>query len=694
MEKEKASSKSLRNIGIIAHIDAGKTTTTERILYYTGKIHMMGEVDEGSATMDWMEQEKERGITITSAVTTCFWKDHQINIIDTPGHVDFTVEVERSLRVLDGAVVVFCGVGGVEPQSETVWNQAVRYNVPRIAFVNKLDRIGSSFELVLESMRQKLAATPCPITIPYGMEENLSGVIDVIEGKVYIYHKETLGETYDVIDVPPEEYERYWYYRNLLLELLSEHSDEILAAFLENKPISVEMINQVLRRATIDCCLVPTLAGSALRYIGVQKLLDAIVNYLPSPLDLPPRKGFDPKTGAEKHREQKSSSPFSALVFKVASDPFVERLAYIRVYSGELKVGKQVLNTRLNKKERVMKIFRMHANKREELDYIGAGEIVGVAGLKESGTGDTICDPDHPIAYEGIGLMEPVIYEAIEPKTQADFDRLKFALKRIADEDPTFRVKLDEETGQTLIYGMGELHLDVIVERIKDEFGVGVNVGHPGVAYREGIRNSSRAQAEFKRQISDKLAYAFVELEVEKAEKNEITLELNHERARLPKELADALYDAVNGVLLNGPLASYPMFGVRVRVTKVMFNPDYPSQFAVSAAATEALSDAIQKADPVLLEPIMSMEIVIPAEYLGDVITDLNKRRATIRGIETKASFQILKLYIPLAMTFGYSTTLRSLTQGRGTFTMQFHTYEELPYELADIHLKRIKGFI
>ncbi|MGB9561505.1 MAG: elongation factor G, partial [bacterium] len=434
--------------------------------------------------------------------------------IDTPGHVDFTIEVERSLRVLDGAVVIFCGVGGVEPQSETVWHQAVKYGIPRIAFVNKLDRIGSNFDFVLDSMREKLKTIPCPITIPYGSEETFSGIIDVIEGKLYIYDKDTLGEKFDTFNIPDSELERYEYYRNNLLELLSEYDEEILAMFLDNKFVPEGKIHNALRRATLEGKLVPVLAGSALKYIGVQKVLDAVVNYLPSPDDLPPRRGFDPKTGANKFREQKSSSPFSALVFKVATDPYVERLSYIRIYSGELKVGKQVLNTRLNRKERIMKIFRMHANKREELQYAPAGEIVGVAGLKESSTGDTICDPEHPIAYEGVGVMEPVIYEAIEPKTQADLDILKLTLKRIMDEDPTFRAKVDDETGQTLIYGMGELHLDVIVRRIREEFGIEVNVGCPGVAYREGIRKSAQGVAEFKKQIADKLAYAYVELEV------------------------------------------------------------------------------------------------------------------------------------------------------------------------------------
>lgn len=694
MSSDKNGTSHIRNIGIMAHIDAGKTTTTERILYYTGKIHRMGEVDEGSATMDWMDQEKERGITITSAVTTCFWRGHQINIIDTPGHVDFTIEVERSLRVLDGAVAVFCGVGGVEPQSETVWRQAVRYGVPRIAFVNKLDRIGSNFDFVLQSMRDKLKSNPCAITIPYGYADSLSGVIDVIEGKLYIYDQDSLGEKYEVLEIPDSELERYKAYHTQLVEMLAEHDDELLKLYLDGKPAPSDLIKRVLRTCTLNGEIIPVLAGSALRNIGVQKLIDAIVDYLPSPDDLPPIIGFNPKTGEPKKRELKASAPFSALVFKIATDPFVERLTYIRIYSGVIKVGRQVLNTRLNKKERIMKIFRMHANKREEIQEISAGEIVGVAGLKESRTGDTICDPDHPIAYEGLVSPEPVIYEAIEPKTQADFEKLNSVLEKLMDEDPTFKVRTDEETGQTLIYGMGELHLEVLVHRIIHEFGVDINVGYPQVAYREGITRAGWGKGEFKKQFGDKVAFAEIELMVEPGKGTEIIVDIQNSDLIPPKELVDAFREAALGVLSSGPLASYPLIDVKVKLTKLVFDPTFPSTIAVYACTSRAVTSALKEACPIILEPVMSIEILAPDEYLGDIINDLGQRRTNIEGIESKGGLQVIKALIPLSMSFGYSTTLRSLTQGRGTFTMQFHSYEPLPQNLETELLKKIKGFV
>ena len=673
----------IRNIGIMAHIDAGKTTTTERILFYTGKVHRMGEVHEGSATMDWMVQEQERGITITSAATTCHWRDFHINIIDTPGHVDFTIEVERSLRILDGAVAVFCSVGGVEPQSETVWRQADRYRVPRIAFVNKMDRTGADFYRVVQTIRERLGATAVPVQLPIGAEDNFRGIIDLVEEKA-VFYLDDLGAKQEVTAIPAEMQEEAAAAREKLLETLAEFDEGLLEKYLNGSTISPDEIRKVLRAATIAVKITPVLCGSAFRNKGVQLLLDAVVDYLPSPLDLPPMRGFDPETGEELLRKPTSEEPFSALAFKVMSDPYVGKLIFIRIYSGELTAGSYVFNSSKNRKERIGRILRMHANHREEMKAVQAGEIVAVVGLKDTATGDTLCDEDHPLVLEAIKFPEPVISIAVEPKTKADEDRLSTSLVKLAEEDPTFRVTNDPETGQTIISGMGELHLEVIIDRLLREFKVEANVGKPQVSYRESITKPVKAEGKFIRQTGGRGQYGHVLLEIEPQERgagftfvNKIT------GGVVPKEYIPAVEAGVKEAMLNGVLAGYPVVDVKVTIYDGSYHEVDSSEMAFKIAASMAFKEGCKKGEPVLLEPIMRIELVIPEEYLGDVLGDFNGRRGRVESMEPRAQAQIVRGTVPLREMFGYATTLRSLSQGRATYTMSFSHYSEVPANLA-----------
>jgi elongation factor G len=667
----------------MAHIDAGKTTTTERILFYTGKVHRMGEVHEGSATMDWMVQEQERGITITSAATTCHWRDFHINIIDTPGHVDFTIEVERSLRILDGAVAVFCSVGGVEPQSETVWRQADRYRVPRIAFVNKMDRTGADFYRVVQTIRERLGATAVPVQLPIGAEDNFRGIIDLVEEKA-VFYLDDLGAKQEVTAIPAEMQEEAAAAREKLLETLAEFDEGLLEKYLNGSTISPDEIRKVLRAATIAVKITPVLCGSAFRNKGVQLLLDAVVDYLPSPLDLPPMRGFDPETGEELLRKPTSEEPFSALAFKVMSDPYVGKLIFIRIYSGELTAGSYVFNSSKNRKERIGRILRMHANHREEMKAVQAGEIVAVVGLKDTATGDTLCDEDHPLVLEAIKFPEPVISIAVEPKTKADEDRLSTSLVKLAEEDPTFRVTNDPETGQTIISGMGELHLEVIIDRLLREFKVEANVGKPQVSYRESITKPVKAEGKFIRQTGGRGQYGHVLLEIEPQERgagftfvNKIT------GGVVPKEYIPAVEAGVKEAMLNGVLAGYPVVDVKVTIYDGSYHEVDSSEMAFKIAASMAFKEGCKKGEPVLLEPIMRIELVIPEEYLGDVLGDFNGRRGRVESMEPRAQAQIVRGTVPLREMFGYATTLRSLSQGRATYTMSFSHYSEVPANLA-----------
>ena len=673
----------IRNIGIMAHIDAGKTTTTERILFYTGKVHRMGEVHEGSATMDWMIQEQERGITITSAATTCYWRGHHINIIDTPGHVDFTIEVERSLRVLDGAVAVFCSVGGVEPQSETVWRQADRYRVPRIAFVNKMDRTGADFHRVVRTIKERLGALAVPVQLPIGAEENFRGIIDLIEEKA-VFYLDDLGTKQEVTEIPAEMREEAAAAREKLLETLAEFDEDLLEKYLNGAAISPDEIRRVLRAATIAVKITPVLCGSAFRNKGVQLLLDAVVDYLPSPLDLPPVRGFDPETGDEVFRKPVIDEAFSALAFKVMSDPYVGKLVFLRIYSGELTAGSYVFNSSKKRKERIGRILRMHANHREEMKTVQAGEIVAVVGLKETVTGDTLCNEEHPLVLEAIEFPEPVISIAVEPKTKADEDRLSASLIKLAEEDPTFRVTNDPETGQTIISGMGELHLEVIIDRLLREFKVEANVGKPQVSYRESITKPVKAEGKFIRQTGGRGQYGHVWLEIEPQERgagftfvNKIT------GGVIPKEFIPAVEAGVKEAMLNGVLAGYPVIDVKVTVFDGSYHEVDSSEMAFKIAASMAFKEGCKKGEPILLEPIMRIELVIPEEYLGDVLGDFNSRRGRVESMEPRAQAQIVRGHVPLREMFGYATVLRSLSQGRATYTMSFSHYSEVPANLA-----------
>jgi len=672
-----------RNIGIMAHIDAGKTTTTERILFYTGRVHKLGEVHEGAATMDWMVQERERGITITAAATTCQWSGHRINIIDTPGHVDFTVEVERSLRVLDGAIAVFCSVGGVEPQSETVWRQADKYHVPRIAFVNKMDRVGADFHNVVKQIRERLGAKPVPIQLPVGAEDAFRGVIDLVTKKAIIY-VDDLGTQSKETEIPAEMVDEVEAAREALLEAVAEVDDEVMAKYLEGEEITAEEIRRALRKGCLNLQLVPVLCGSAFKNKGIQALLDAVVYYLPSPLDLPPVRGINPNTEQEETRAVSDDAPFSALAFKIMADPYVGKLAFFRVYSGVLKAGSYVLNSTKGRKERIGRIVRMHANHREEVDAVYAGDIAAAVGLKETFTGDTLCDEGQPIVLEKMEFPEPVIEQAIEPKTKADQDKLGLALQRLAEEDPTFRVHTDPETGQTIIHGMGELHLEIIVDRLLREFKVEANVGKPQVAYRETIRKPVRAEGRFVRQTGGRGQYGHVILEIEPLEPGKGFEFVNKiVGGVVPREYIPAVEEGIKEAMQTGVLAGYPVVDVRVSLVDGSYHEVDSSEMAFKIAASMGFKDGAKRADPVLLEPFMRVEVVTPEEFLGDVMGDLNARRGRIEGMERRANTQVVRARVPLAEMFGYATDLRSMTQGRASYTMFFSHYEPVPANIA-----------
>ncbi len=675
----------VRNIGIMAHIDAGKTTTTERILYYTGRTHKMGEVHEGAATMDWMAQEQERGITITSAATTAFWRDHRINIIDTPGHVDFTVEVERSLRVLDGAVAVFDSVAGVQPQSETVWRQADKYKVPRIAFINKMDRTGANFFAAVQSMRDRLGANPVPVQIPIGSEDNFAGVVDLVEMQAIVY-KDDLGQQFDVTDIPAELAEQAHEYHHQLIDAISHFDDEVLEAYIEDESsVTPEMIRRALRAGTLSDEITPVLLGSAFKNKGVQPLLDAVVDYLPSPLDVPPVQGIDPKTNEPTDRPATAEAPFSALAFKVMSDPYVGKLTYFRVYSGKLKAGDRVLNTTTGRTERVGRILQMHANHREERQEITAGEIAAGVGLKQTTTGDTLAAEASPIVLESMTFPEPVISVAVEPKSKADQDKLGTGLSRLAEEDPTFRVTTDEETGQTLISGMGELHLEIIVDRLKREFNVDANVGRPQVAYRETIsRPAEHVEGKFVRQTGGSGQYGDAIINVYPQEPGAgYVFEDKVVGGKIPKEFIPAVDAGIQEAMGSGVLAGYPVVDVRVELVDGSYHDVDSSERAFKIAGSMAFKEAVRRARPKLLEPVMAVEVTTPEDYLGDVIGNLNARRGRIESMNPVGNAQIVRASVPLSEMFGYATDLRSMTQGRADFTMQFDRYEEVPATIA-----------
>ena len=676
--------KQTRNIGIIAHIDAGKTTTTERILFYTGKVHKIGEVHDGAATMDWMVQEQERGITITSAATTCSWKGARINIIDTPGHVDFTVEVERSLRVLDGAIGIFCAKEGVEPQSETVWRQADKYGVPRIAYVNKMDISGADFFNTLRMMRAKLKAAVIPIQLPIGAEEEFKGVVDLIRFKSIIY-LDDLGTRSDETDVPEEMRELAEQYRERLVEMLAEIDEGIMEKYLEGQKVSEEEIHKALRLATINYNFVPVLCGTSYRNKGVQPLLDAVVRYLPSPLDIPPIQGKRPDSEEILFRQADEKEPFAALAFKIMSDPFVGKLTFFRVYSGTLSNGSYIYNPLKDVKERVGRILRMHANHREELESAIAGDIVAAVGLKKTTTGDTLCTESDPIVLENIKFPEPVIFIAIEPKTKADQEKMSLSLQKLSEEDPTFQAHTDEETGQTIISGMGELHLEVIIDRLLREFKVGANVGRPQVAYKETILTSARSEGRFIRQTGGRGQYGHVVMEIDPLGRGSgFVFENKVVGGAIPKEFIPAVESGVREALASGVLAGYAVIDVKVSLLDGSFHQVDSSELAFKIAASQAFKKCMSLAKPILLEPIMKVEIMVPEEYIGEVIGDINSRRGKVEGIEPKGGSQVIRAFVPLSEMFGYATDLRSHTQGRGTYSMEFSHYNELPANLTE----------
>jgi len=684
--------KTTRNIGFVAHIDAGKTTTTERVLYYTGKTYKIGEVDEGTAIMDFLPQEQERGITITSACTTTFWRGHRINIIDTPGHVDFTIEVERSLRVLDGAVVIFCAVGGVEPQSETVWRQANKYKVPRIAFINKMDRTGANFERVVEQIRQRLGANPLPLQIPVGQENGFMGVVDLIEMKAIIWDEESLGAKYHYEEIPTYLRDKAEEYRIKVVETLADINDEIMEKYLEGKEISPEEIRKAVREATISFKIVPVLCGAAFKNKGIQPLLDAIIDYLPSPLDIPPVKGINPDTGEIEERPTDPDEPLSCLAFKIVTDPYIGTLTFLRIYSGRIESGMSVYNSTKRKKERIGRLVRMHANQREEITGAFAGDIVAAIGLRVTTTGDTLCDENHPIELEKLEVPEPVISVAVEPKTKADQERLSIALQKIAIEDPSFRVTVNHETGQTLIWGMGELHLEIIIDRLLREFKVGVNVGKPEVAYKETITISAEAEGKYIKQTGGRGQYGHVKLIVEPNPGKGFNFVSEIVGGIIPKEFIPAIEKGVREATQEGVLAGYPIVDVKVKLIDGSYHEVDSSDLAFAIAGSLAFKDACKKANPVLLEPIMKVEIVVPEEYLGDVLGDISSRRGKVESMDMRGNARVILAYVPLAEMFGYATTLRSLTQGRGTFIMQFSHYEKVPTQLAESIMRKAKG--
>lgn len=684
--------KNTRNIGITAHIDAGKTTTTERILYYTGKTYKMGEVHDGAAVMDWMIQEQERGITITSAATTCFWKDNKINIIDTPGHVDFTVEVERSLRVLDGMITIFCAVGGVEPQSETVWRQADKYNVPRIAFVNKMDRSGADFFYVLDMIKTRLGANPLPIQIPIGKEEDFLGIIDLISMRAIIY-KDEMGIKFEYEDVPSELESTAEKYRQQLIENIANYNDDILNKYVENIEISEGELKKAIREITINVNGVPVLCGAAFKNKGVQPLLDAVVDFLPSPSDISSPKGIKPDNGKEIEREVSDDAPFSGLVFKITTDPFVGKLSYLRIYSGTMKSGMQVLNANNGNKNRVSKLLEMHANSREELKEAYSGDIGAVVGLKNVNTGDTICDPNKPIKYESISFPEPVLSIAIEPKTKIDQEKLAIALSKLEEEDPTFRMEIDSETGQTIISGMGELHLEIIVDRLLREFGVGANVGKPQVSYRETITKGTQVEGKYIRQSGGRGQYGHVVVRFEPNEYGKgFEFEDKTKGGVIPKEFIKPIEMGIVDAMQSGEVAGYPVVDVKAILLDGSYHEVDSSEMAFRIAGSKAFREGMKKCLPILLEPVMDVEVVAPDKYMGEVIGDLNSRRGKILSVLLRSKNRIIKAEVPLAEMFGYATDLRSKTQGRATFTMQFKKYEPTPGRIADEIIERFKG--
>jgi elongation factor G len=677
----------------MAHIDAGKTTTTERILYYTGVTYKMGEVDEGTAVMDWMVQEQERGITITSAATTCFWKDHRINIIDTPGHVDFTVEVERSLRVLDGAVALFDSVAGVEPQSETVWRQADKYGVPRIAFMNKMDRVGADFFMSVESMIERLGAYPVPLQIPIGAEGEFKGAIDLVGMKAIYFEDETSGTEYAEGDIPDRVMPVAREYREKMIEALADIDDTIMDKFLKGEEIHIDEIKAAIRKGTIQQKLTPVLCGSAFRNKGVQLLLDAIVDYLPSPLDIPPVMGISPEDGSKIMRRAEDSEPFSALAFKVMTDPFVGQLTFIRVYSGVLHAGSSVYNSTKDIRERVGRLLTMHANKREEIKEVSAGDIAAVVGLRNALTGDTLCDEKNPVVLLSMEFPEPVMSVAIEPKTKADQEKLSQALSKLAQEDPSFKVSFNEETGQTIISGMGELHLEIIVDRLLREFKVGANVGKPQVAYKETIRNKSKAEGKFVRQTGGRGQYGHVYLEIEPSEPGKMFEFVNAiVGGAIPREYISAVEKGIREATDRGILAGYPIVNVTVKLYDGSYHEVDSSEMAFKIAGSMGFREAAKKANPVLLEPIMSVEAVTPEEHLGDVIGNLSSRRGKVQNIERRGNAQVIRAQVPLSEMFGYATDLRSMTQGRATYTMQFSHYEEVPKGVSEEIVAKVRG--
>ena len=682
-----------RNIGIMAHIDAGKTTTTERILYYTGINYKIGEVHEGTATMDWMVQEQERGITITSAATTCLWRDHRVNIIDTPGHVDFTIEVERSLRVLDGAVAVFCSVGGVEPQTETVWRQADKYGVPRIAFVNKMDRLGADFFRVVQMIQDRLGARPAIIQLPIGAEEKFVGVIDLISMKAVVWEDESLGAKFRTEPIPESLIAQANEYREKLLETAADCDEAIMEKYLEGKEIGENELRAAIRRGALSLKIVPTVCGSAFRNKGVQPLLDAVVDYLPSPIDIPPVKGVNPSSQQPEDRPAKDDAPFSALAFKIMTDPFVGTLSFFRVYSGALTSGSSVYNSTRGKRERIGRLLKMHANKREEIKEVYAGDIAAAVGLKTATTGDTLCDEDHPIILESIDFPDPVISIAIEPKSKADQERLGLSLQKLATEDPSFRVRTDEETGQTIISGMGELHLEIIVDRLLREFNVGANVGKPQVAYKETIRKSVEQQGRFIRQTGGRGQYGDVWIKVEPQPPGSGFKFVDAVKGgSIPREYIPAVEKGVREATENGALAGYPMVDVKVTLFDGSYHDVDSSEIAFKIAGSMAFKEATRKANPVLLEPIMSVEVVVPEEFMGDVIGDISSRRGKVLGMDTRPAAQAIDARVPLAQMFGYATDLRSMTQGRATYTMQFSHYEPVPATVAEGIIAKFDG--
>ncbi|MCL4424440.1 MAG: elongation factor G [Firmicutes bacterium] len=681
-----------RNIGIMAHIDAGKTTTTERILFYTGKVHRMGEVHDGAATMDWMVQEQERGITITSAATTCYWRDHRINIIDTPGHVDFTMEVERSLRVLDGAIAVFCAKGGVEPQSETVWRQADRYRVPRIAYVNKLDTIGADFFRVVKMMEERLATRPVPVQIPIGVEDSFVGMVDLVHMRAIIY-TDDLGTRSEETDVPADLLPLALEYREKLLETVAEVDDDLMVKYLEGEEITPEEVRAALREGTLKLKLVPVLCGSSYRNKGVQPLLDAVVEYLPAPLDIPPVEGFNPETGENTERKADDAEPFAALAFKIMTDPYVGKLTYFRVYSGVLTAGSYVYNVGKNRKERVGRILLMHANHREDLTEVRTGDIAAAVGFKETSTGDTLAEEKHPIILEAMQFPEPVISVAIEPKTKADQDKMGLSLTKLTEEDPTFRIHTDSETGQTIISGMGELHLEIIVDRLLREFKVEANVGRPQVAFKETVSSGAQAEGRFVRQTGGRGQYGHVVLEIAPLEKGQGFEFVNKiVGGVVPKEYIPAVEAGVKEAMATGTLAGFPMVDVRVTLIDGSYHEVDSSEMAFKIAGSLGFKNAVAKAHPVLLEPVMRVEVVVPEEYMGDIIGDLNARRGRIEALENRAGAQVIRSFVPLAEMFGYATDLRSRSQGRGTYTMQFSHYDLVPKNVAEEIIAKAQG--